>query len=411
MRSLFTLLICCLLLTRVVAQDIAAMEYYIDSDPGIGSATPVSVSVAPTLDINLTIPTASLPVGFHTLVVRVQNSIGDWSVIAAKSFYISQTNLAVPADIVAMEYFIDSDPGIGNGGALGITVGNTVDFNTMIATSTLSPGHHTLTVRAMDAYGLWSVLATRSFFVDAFAADSLAGFEYFYDNDPGTGAANAVPLTPALDSLDSAFVLPTTSLAAGSHVLGIRMRNKNNVYGLTGYYNITLCDGATASLVPDVVCVGNATTFTDASLNVQTGDVYSWDFDNDGVEDANSSGNQSFAYAASGTYTAKLTIDRAGCISTDSVQVTVEPQPVANAGADQSLCTTSTTLAAKPAGINESAFWQIIAGSATLADATDSLASLTNISTDTVVLVWQVSNVLGGCSAQDTVVIIPNLPI
>ena len=247
--------------------------------------------------------------------------------------------------------------------------------------------------------------------MDAFAADSLAGFEYFYDNDPGTGAATAVPLTPALDSLDSAFVLPTTSLAAGSHVLGIRMRNKNNVYGLTGYYNITLCDGATASLVPDVVCVGNATTFTDASLNVQTGDVYSWDFDNDGVEDANSSGNQSFAYAASGTYTAKLTIDRAGCISTDSVQVTVEPQPVANAGADQSLCTTSTTLAAKPAAVNESASWQIIAGSATLSDATDSLASLTNISTDTVVLVWQVSNVLGGCSAQDTVVIIPNLPI
>ncbi len=394
-----------------VPADIVAMEYYIDSDPGIGSATPVSVSVAPKLDINLTIPTASLPVGFHTLVVRVQSTNGDWSVIAAKSFYISQTNLAVPADIVAMEYYIDSDPGIGNATSLGITTGNIVDFNTMIPAASLSPGYHTLTVRAMDAYGLWSVLATKSFFVDAFAADSLAGFEYFYDSDPGTGAATAVSLATPLDSLDSTFVLPTTSLAAGSHVLGIRMRNKSNVYGLTGYYNITLCDGATDSLVPDVVCVGNATTFTDASLNVQAGDVYSWDFDNDGVADASSSGNQSFAYAAAGTYTAKLTIDRAGCISTDSVQVTVEPQPVANAGADQSLCTTGTTLAAKPAAANESASWQIITGSATLSDATDSLASLTNITTDTVVLVWQVSNVLGGCSAQDTVLIIPNLPI
>ena len=411
MRGLFLLLICCLLLARAAAQDIAAMEYYIDSDPGIGSATPVSVSVAPKLDINLTIPTASLPVGFHTLVVRVQSTNGDWSVIAAKSFYISQTNLAVPADIVAMEYYIDSDPGIGNATSLGITTGNIVDFNTMIPAASLSPGYHTLTVRAMDAYGLWSVLATKSFFVDAFAADSLAGFEYFYDSDPGTGAATAVSLATPLDSLDSTFVLPTTSLAAGSHVLGIRMRNKSNVYGLTGYYNITLCDGATDSLVPDVVCVGNATTFTDASLNVQAGDVYSWDFDNDGVADASSSGNQSFAYAAAGTYTAKLTIDRAGCISTDSVQVTVEPQPVANAGADQSLCTTGTTLAAKPAAANESASWQIITGSATLSDATDSLASLTNITTDTVVLVWQVSNVLGGCSAQDTVLIIPNLPI
>ncbi len=391
--------------------NVMAMEYYIDTDPGFGLATSVAVTTGASIDVNFNASTAALPVGFHKLVVRVQDNNGQWSVIKTRSFYVSQTNLNAVANVIAMEYFIDTDPGVGNGTLLSIGAGNALDLTTSIPAASLSPGFHTLSLRAMDEFGFWSVVASKSFYVDAYAADSLAGFEYFFNTDPGVGAATNVPFVPPVDSLDSTFVLPTSTLVTGPYTLGIRMQSKNGLYGITDFYNITLCDGATAGLLSDVVCVGTPTTFTDASANVLTGDVYSWDFDNDGVEDANTAGTQAFTYPAAGTYWAQLSIDRAGCISIDSVQVTVAALPVANAGPDQDICTTATTLTGNAAGPNETGSWALLSGSATLANPADSLSALTNITTDTVQLIWRLTNTLAGCSAEDTVHIIANLPI
>jgi gliding motility-associated-like protein len=395
----------------IKAQTITAMEYFIDIDPGFGLATAVSITAGASIDVNFNASTTSLPVGFHQLVVRVQDVNGIWSVIERKSFYVSQTNLNVAADVAAIEYFIDTDPGYGNGIPLTFTAGNTVSLSTIISTNTLPQGYHNLYVRAMDMFGVWGLVDSRLFYVDAFTADSLAGFEYFFNTDPGFGAAIVVPFSPPVDSLDTTVVVPTAALLPGTHTLGIRLQTKNGFYGLTDYYNITICDGATASLLSDVVCMGAATTFIDASTNVLTGDVYSWDFDNDGVADANTAGSQAFTYPAAGTYWAKLSIDRLGCLSVDSVQVIVEALPVANAGLDQSLCVGNTVLEGSFLGPNESGSWSVLSGSTLIANAADSVSSITNITTNTVDLIWTVTNTLGGCGDSDTVRITVNLPI
>ena len=52
--------------------------------------------------------------------------------------------------------------------------------------------------------------------------------------------------------------------------------------------------------------------------------TYSWDFDNDGTEDANTLGDASYTYPSAGTYTAKLTITNpGGCSNSTTVPVTV----------------------------------------------------------------------------------------
>ena len=391
--------------------DITAMEYYLDTDPGIGNGIVLPITIGPNIDLDFVIPTATLSEGFHRLVIRAQDANGLWGISESRSFYVTRSGLTTQANIVAMEYYFDTDPGYGNGTTLPITTGTTIDFNGLIPAPTLPGGFHVLYLRALDSDGVWSNIGFQSFFVDALAGSKLAGVEYFFNNDPGIGAADSIAFVPVKDSIDSVINIPTTTLAVGTHTLGIRAINENGTAGLTNFYNITICDGATAALLSDVVCVGTPTTFTDASTNVLTGDVYSWDFDNDALEDANTAGSQAFTYPAPGTYWAKLSIDRAGCISVDSVQVTVEALPVANAGPDQNICTTSTTLAGNPAGANETGMWSVLSGSATIASPTDSLSAVTAITTNNVQLIWRLTNTLGSCSDEDTVLISANLPI
>jgi hypothetical protein len=85
------------------------------------------------------IPTGSLTPGFHFLAIRTQAADGRWGLFESRGFYISEITTDVP-DIVAAEYFIDNDPGIGSGLPITpITAGSTVNFVASIPSST-TPG-------------------------------------------------------------------------------------------------------------------------------------------------------------------------------------------------------------------------------------------------------------------------------
>jgi gliding motility-associated-like protein len=292
-----------------------------------------------------------------------------------------------------------------------ITVASNLNVLDTLNTSSLAAGHHTLHVRALDEDGVWSEVESRAFFVDAFAAGGITGVEYFFDADPGIGGSTTIAINPAQANIDSTIAFAATALSAGPHVMGIRLVNENGLFGMTEYLNITLCDGANAAILADTICIGASTLFTDKSTNVVAGDIYSWDFDNDGSEDSNIQGDQSFAYASAGTYFAKLSIDRIGCTSVDSIEVTVVDLPVANAGVDQALCTTDAVLAADPLNANEVGSWSVFSGSAVIVDPANPASDVNSIANNSVVLIWEVNNTLGGCSAFDTVVINANLPI
>ena len=80
-----------LLIYSGFSQDnITAMEYYIDTDPGVGNGTAVSITSAATQDVTFQVSTSSLSLGFHELVVRTQDASGDWGVHLSKTFYVSE---------------------------------------------------------------------------------------------------------------------------------------------------------------------------------------------------------------------------------------------------------------------------------------------------------------------------------
>ncbi len=91
------------------------------------------------------------------------------------------------------------------------------------------------------------------------------------------------------------------------------------------YYSPSdVCELPTANFSADVVTFGSATTFTDASTNIDPSATYSWDFDNDGTEDDTTVGNTTFTFPSPGTYITKLTIiNPVGCVSTSIISVTV----------------------------------------------------------------------------------------
>jgi PKD repeat protein len=142
--------------------------------------------------------------------------------------------ITVAQQISYAEYFFDTDPGAGNGTAITITPGNTLDQSFTISTSALSEGSHFLYVRTKDSDGNWSLAAKRVVMVGVPAsatARKISYAEYFFDNDPGRGSGTAIPIT-ASDTIEKDFTISTTSLSAGMHHLYVRVQNNEGLWSL-----------------------------------------------------------------------------------------------------------------------------------------------------------------------------------
>jgi hypothetical protein len=135
-------------------------EYFFDTDPGIGNGTPL-----PTTPFNSTITptisTAGLKDGVHFLFVRTRHDDKSWSLSDPQMFYIRTR-------IVQAEYFIDSDPGFGNGTAISISSpDDLITITPTLSTPALPDGIHYLFIRTKDILGKWSFFEPLTFTVDA----------------------------------------------------------------------------------------------------------------------------------------------------------------------------------------------------------------------------------------------------
>jgi PKD repeat protein len=84
--------------------------------------------------------------------------------------------------------------------------------------------------------------------------------------------------------------------------------------------------------IPDFIivggCVGEEIFILDNSTAVSSTASYSWDFDGDGIEDSQSSGDVSFVFDNSGDYTFNLSIDNGnGCVISNSQDITLHEIP------------------------------------------------------------------------------------
>jgi hypothetical protein len=175
----------------VSTYNVVKAEYFLNTDPGFGKATPFTLPVS--ADINkqaLALNIESAPLGLNTLYLRTKDSNGNWSLTNCLTFV--KENVAGSGNISSLEYFIDTDPGFGKATPVVLTAGQNIssyNFNANVSSLAANTTHN-LFIRVKDVNGIWSLTSVLSFTRTsgvgiADIADASSAFSVF--PNPATG--------------------------------------------------------------------------------------------------------------------------------------------------------------------------------------------------------------------------------
>lgn len=156
----------------VVMPSSLLFEWFFDADPGVGLATQEEASAG---DNVFMIPTENIQPGAHLFSSRVRDSAGRWSATTTHPIYVTEKI----DPIVRTEYFVDSDPGEGNGNH--VTLSDNGESSFIVATAELSIGQHTLTLRGQDASGKWHELFSAPFSITEASGVNTVEWEMRFD--------------------------------------------------------------------------------------------------------------------------------------------------------------------------------------------------------------------------------------
>lgn len=261
MKILFIIL--CLLRSAIsFSQNIVYAEYFINTDPGFGNAIALSITPAQDItNISFTADISSLPNGFHHLYIRVKDANGKWSLTNVKTFYKETIYSSLP-NIVQAEYFINTDPGIGNATALSVSLAQdltNLSFTTNI--SSLVNGFHHLYIRVKDANGKWSQTNVKPFFKETVYPfpQNIVKVEYFFNTDPGFGNGIDVPITPTSDITGLPIAANAIGLPNGTNYFFVRVKDQNGKWTLTNIKSFVF-EGEAFNLISPIL---NQTITTD----------------------------------------------------------------------------------------------------------------------------------------------------
>jgi hypothetical protein len=202
-------------------------EYYIDNDPGAGSGVVLPIASGDSINLNLNVDITNLKEGYHKLYIRAKDSIGQWSLVTEKLIYKEVISSMGTGPIVRAEYYIDNDPGTGNGIILPIASGDSINLNLNVDITNLKEGYHKLYIRAKDSLGQWGVVMEKLIYKEGsinIATGSIVMAEYYIDNDPGAGNGVMLSITTG-DSISLNLNVDITSLKEGYHKLYIRVKD------------------------------------------------------------------------------------------------------------------------------------------------------------------------------------------
>lgn len=106
------------------------------------------------------------------------------------------------------------------------------------------------------------------------------------------------------------------------------------------------------------------------------------------------------------TYTLTAT-DFNGCQGSDNISIDIIDVPIVNAGSNQSLCASSTTLSGSTLLAGETGLWTVISGTAIFSDNTSATSTVTGLSAGNNILQWTVTNSCGSTSDQVQISVSP----
>jgi Secretion system C-terminal sorting domain len=163
-----------------IASNIVKLEYFVKNDLGFENG--ITIPVTPSADIHsLTTSvdiTAAVPVGVQTFFIRSKDNLGRWS-LSNFSIFDNATFVYPPApdpprNISRIEYFVDTDPGFGNGTVISATPNADISIpSASIDLNSLASGEHVFYIRSLS--NGWS-LTNISVFSSAVLPISLISF-------------------------------------------------------------------------------------------------------------------------------------------------------------------------------------------------------------------------------------------
>lgn len=215
----------------VGSNTITQVEYFFDADPSEANRIRQNI----TLDANnqAIIPlNISLKQGIHTVSFRVKDGQGKWSLFHTRTFLVIGSGSG-DATISTIEYFMDSDPGFGNGKQVAYESTNNQAILLNINVGNLTHGVHVLFVRVKNSLNQWSLTHAKAFVVmpNLGNSASISRIEYFIDDaNPSLGSGTNINFVsnPTNSDVLATLDLNTSQLSLGVHKINVRTKDSNN---------------------------------------------------------------------------------------------------------------------------------------------------------------------------------------
>lgn len=307
-------------------------EYFINTDPGFGNGTAIAISPSQNLtNVSFAVDLSALNNGFHHLYVRVKDSSGKWSLTNVKPFYKEKVYTALP-DLVQAEYFLNTDPGFGNGTAITISPSqNLTNVSFAVDLSTLNNGFHHFYLRVKDSNGKWSLTNVKPFYKETVQTTlpNIVKAEYYVNSDPGFGNGINIPITTAGDTVNLQFTADASGLPLGTHKLFVRVKDQYGKWSLTNIKDFDVdCALLDVDFYADPGCSGKPILFSDSSNNVFPLAQYYWNFGDGTSTVIANKGDIQHTFSSGGTYNVKLKIfNSSECVDSIIKTVTVFSTP------------------------------------------------------------------------------------
>lgn len=263
---------------------IVALEYFIDTDPGEGSAKSINIGEGPRGEISLDFEPdlSGLDFGGHTLYLRALNERGNWSIVSIHSFYLTPFSANTSPKLVEAEWFEGSDPGYGE--AISIDFNPAWTIETSISVNDFGEGANDFYVRFKDALGSWSLPVHHGFY--EFPIMIPEAIVWRVGEDGATVAEGSEPISPS--DPDFSVLFATGAFAVGSSDASFEVQVGVRFEG--GFETYTGASGFSLSVFPPTiisqpvelsVSEGSSASFSVAATG--SGDLsYVWEYSEDG---------------------------------------------------------------------------------------------------------------------------------
>jgi len=351
------------------------IEYFFNTDPGIGNGIEIPITAAINITRDFTIPLSTIPEGFNSLYIRAKDSNGLWSTPVIHPVFVQRNaqSASTPA-LKRLEYFIDTDPGLGNAELVALSTSNVTE-SFVINLASVPDGFHTLYLRTQDVNGRWSQPLARPFY-NANEGSEIVAVEYFY-KDIATQTPSELRMVsnfPPAANLTLDFnavldgLLPDTNYEI--RVTAIDNANKRSKQAVHAFATpAVICDPISPPAVIDAASCGNGSVLLSASGAIAT-QSYQWYTSLTDVNAIDGITENTFQTPILTDTTAYFVTIQNGTCESNRVQVTafINPVPTVPTTVDNEACgvNASITLTASGGNNGEYRWYEVTTGGTAL---------------------------------------------